>query len=166
MAEIAHLLNRQFKWGEQDCFALLRDFYKDSYDIEIMNFARPEDHNSPILAELFKKGAEAEGFQQVEVRPNELVEGDVLLMAINSRTINHCAVYLGNGNILHHYVNSHSKEELLRNGWRRFICAYFRHPEVKGKVQLDEGAIDLIDYYPEPMRSRLRAARDQKGNTD
>ncbi len=42
MVKYDHLLHKQFKYGKQDCFTLLRDFYRDNFDILLPNYARPK----------------------------------------------------------------------------------------------------------------------------
>lgn len=83
---------RVFAWGVEDCFSLARDHFGDLPDFtRAPGFWRDRD--------LFSDCAPLAGFHPVKGNPEP---GDVLLFAIKAEVQNHCAVYLGDGLILHH----------------------------------------------------------------
>ena len=103
------ILGRQWVWGVTDCWALVRDWYREEKAIDLMKGIRPlcpeQFVNSPMSEEHgdghnFLRQA---GFRLLE--PNEKLEnGDVLLMSIFSKGLNHAAVFV-NGDVLHHLTD-------------------------------------------------------------
>lgn len=89
---VSPLEGRVFAWGVEDCFSLARDYFGGLPD-----FARAPGFW--LDRDLFGDCAPLAAFYPVKGDPEP---GDVLLFAIKSETRNHCAVYLGDGRILHH----------------------------------------------------------------
>ena len=94
------LLDREFIFNIQDCYALVQDWFYQERGIELPNGHRTphwneegEDH----LTERFQKW----GFEKVDIRAIEL--GDVLFYRIRSVVPNHLGIYLGNGEVLSHF---------------------------------------------------------------
>lgn len=91
------LLQRPYIHGKQDCFTIVRDFYKRELAIDINDYARSEywwqekDIESPYL-----KYLEDEGFFVVENGKANLQYGDVLLCRLgHTYAVNHAMIYLG-----------------------------------------------------------------------
>ena len=99
---ISPLLSRQWVWAVQDCWTLARDWYKQE-GLELRDWDRPVDPEDFIKAPMFNGAYEATGFRLL--KDEKLIKGDLLLMSIRSTGLNHCAVYLGDGNVLHHLQN-------------------------------------------------------------
>ena len=99
----APLLGREWAWAVTDCYTLVRDWYKEKLNIELIDWVRPttlEDFNENPM---FEKCAEETGFRELE--PDEkLVNGDLLFMSILSNNLNHVAIFL-DGEILHHLTD-------------------------------------------------------------
>ena len=99
----APLLGRELAWAVTDCYTLVRDWYKEKLNIELIDWVRPttlEDFNENPM---FEKCAEETGFRELE--PDEkLVNGDLLFMSILSNNLNHVAIFL-DGEILHHLTD-------------------------------------------------------------
>ena len=99
----APLLGREWAWAVTDCYTLVRDWYKEKLNIELIDWVRPttlEDFNENPM---FEKCAEETGFRELE--PDEkLVNGDLLFMSILSNNLNHVAIFLA-GEILHHLTD-------------------------------------------------------------
>lgn len=142
--EYQHLLGRPFSLGGYDCFALLRDFYWDNFQIRLRNYARPNDWKAKNL-DIIGMSYEQEGFEKVqEWTLKTLNPGDVLCMAINSPVPNHNAVYVGENKIVHHLAGSLSRDETLRDFWRKSICYVLRHPDVP-IVKEEKPSISLVE---------------------
>ena len=99
----APILGREWAWGVTDCYTLVRDWYKEKLNINLIDWQRPttlEDFNKDPM---FEKCAEETGFR--ELRPDEkLIDGDLLFMSIFSNNLNHVAIFI-NGDVLHHLAD-------------------------------------------------------------
>lgn len=91
---------RPFVHGSLDCYTLIRDWYRQEFAIDLPNYARPD--NWWVKGQnLYVDNVESSGF--VRVRPETVRYGDVMLFAVmNTPVPNHAAIYLGDGQILHH----------------------------------------------------------------
>lgn len=138
--EYDHLLNKQFtEIGDQDCYALSRGFFKDNFGIELENYPRPNDWNADDL-DLINILYERAGFEKItQFDHKSLRPGDVLCMAIQERNPNHFAIYVGEGEIIHHLYGRISKKETLRDFWLNQTCFILRHRDVP----------DLRPVYPD-----------------
>lgn len=99
--EIPSLTGRPFVYGWQDCYTLARDWFWITRGVRLLDFPREEKFwdggRSPYLDRF-----EAFGFEAVE----DLQAGDALLMRVGESKIpNHAAIYVGNGQIIHHLWN-------------------------------------------------------------
>lgn len=94
------LIGRQWVWGVQDCWTLVRDFYKQK-GIYIKDFERPkypqEFQDNPIFDSSWKQCGFRELNDNEDLQPN-----DALLLRIRSTGLNHVAVYVGEQKLLHH----------------------------------------------------------------
>ena len=99
----APILGREWAWGVTDCYTLVRDWYKEKLNINLIDWQRPttlEDFNKKPM---FEKCAEETGFR--ELRTDEkLIDGDLLFMSIFSNNLNHVAIFI-DGDVLHHLAD-------------------------------------------------------------
>jgi len=103
------LKGRPWVWGVTDCWSLVRDFYKEEKNIELLDYERPVTPQEFNDVPLFERYAERTGFK--ELNPNEtLKNGDILLMSIMYNTLNHVAIFL-DGDVLHHLTDRLSCKE-------------------------------------------------------
>lgn len=117
---IPHLLGREFKHGEMDCYTLVRDAYMLS-GVELDDFKRNDDwwwHNE----NLYLENIQQQGFEQVD----NLQLGDVILIQISADVPNHAAIYLGNQQILHHGPKRLSKRDLYDGYWFKHTHSIWR----------------------------------------
>lgn len=121
------LIGRQFVWGLTDCFTLIRDYYRDLLSIEL---ATPEGGYQPnfwkqgkTYYSRFKEWGFVELTEDQSLQPH-----DILLMQINSPDEpNHAAVYIGNGQILHHVENRLSGRVQYGGSWQKITRYRVRH---------------------------------------
>ncbi len=93
------LKGRTFIHGIWDCYSLVRDYFRMEKSIILPEFPRSDDwwnHGENMYEDNFKKA----GF--IEIMPEQAKAGDAILYNILSACCNHAAIYLGDGEILHH----------------------------------------------------------------
>ena len=108
------LIGRQWVWGVTDCWSLVRDYYKEQHNIQLLDYERPTTPQDFLDNPLFEQYAERTGFRQLN-KDEKLQKGDVLLMSILHPTLNHVAIFLGD-EILHHLADRLSTREPY-NDW-------------------------------------------------
>lgn len=122
MADYQSLIGREWNYGKQDCYTIVRDYFA-LQGITLPNFDRPDELESS--SSIYLREAVSLGFKQVsfaERRP-----GDVLLMRLGTQHPMHAAVLVDYDRILHHLNESPSAVEDLRSYYVRSIAAVFRY---------------------------------------
>jgi cell wall-associated NlpC family hydrolase len=113
------LIGREFRYGVTDCYALVRDWYAAQLAIVLPDFVRPPEgwwRNADGPDAFVRQFAQA-GFFDFGKSLN-LQAGDVLLMQIRAAQVNHVAVYVGDGLMLHHLYNRLSGQEPYSPAWQ------------------------------------------------
>jgi len=108
----APLIGRTWVWGVNDCWSLCRDWYKEEKNIALKDWDRPVDPKDFIKNPMFEGCFEETGFRELE-QEEDLEKGDLLLMSISSKGLNHIGVYLGQQTLLHHLEKRLSSRDLL-----------------------------------------------------
>ncbi|WP_443113319.1 C40 family peptidase [Herbaspirillum seropedicae] len=112
----APLLGREFFHGVLDCYALIRDWFLQERGVVLKDFAREdgwwEGETGPDLyLEHFREA----GFVPIDI--SQVREGDCFIMQVRSKRANHAAVYIGNGEILHHLYGRPSQRDVYGGYW-------------------------------------------------
>lgn len=123
-----HLRGRVFEYGKADCGALIRDAFM------LMGFDLPDHERGDIdddaEHEYLRKHFERVGFVRVS---DGLRGGDVILTSYGGHA-NHAALYLGDGQILHHAYNQLSRREPFNQWWSERIDSVWRLPEFEPEM--------------------------------
>ena len=115
------LLGRDYKFGTNDCYSLVRDYYKENLDITLPTIKFEDDWWLKGL-NYFDDLVEPFGFVDVE-QPEK---HDMIIFQVFCEVPNHCGVYLGEDIFLHHAVNRLSCRESLYSGWRQHVKRFIR----------------------------------------
>ena len=121
---IAPLVGRTWSHGVLDCYAIIRDWYKQERNINLPNFDRSDDwwkRGENLYLDNFGKA----GF--IETTQDKMKTGDVILMTINSSVPNHGALYLGDGLILHHIHGRLSTREVFGGYYLKNTTHYLKY---------------------------------------
>lgn len=122
---IQPLIGREFQHGVTDCYTLFRDAYH-LCGIDIPDFKRADEWWSNG-ENLYLDNMAKNGFYQINL--SNLQEGDVILFSLNSKTVNHAAVYIGDNSILHHLPKRLSKRDLFSGYWLKNYHSIWRHQQ-------------------------------------
>lgn len=122
MVDYRPLTGKQWEYGKQDCYTLVRDYFA-LLGIELPDFERPV--NLQRTDSIFLRHANTLQFDEVAF--NDRKEGDVLIMRLGTRTPMHAAIYLKDDRILHQRMNSISAIEPLTRYYRDRVSAVYRH---------------------------------------
>lgn len=131
---IIDIEGRPFVHGIFDCYSLIRAYYKQSKNIVIPDY--PRDYNwweatvekdgsvtSPL--NLYLDNFENAGFSQL-TNEETLEPGDVILMNVGGNVVNHAAVYIGDGLILHHLRDRIARKDHAAS-WKKFYHTIVRY---------------------------------------
>lgn len=104
----APLIGRPFHHGVLDCYSLVKDWYAENYGVALPHFERRDNwwNNGQ---KLYLDNYERAGFEPIK---GAIQFGDVILMQIRSPTPNHAAVYIGDGQIVHHQAGRLSSRDV------------------------------------------------------
>ena len=131
------LIGRSFRHATDDCYSLIRRWYKLEREIILPDFPRNWEwwnkkmqEESNCQGDLYRRFFSDAGFSELDgVNPRE---GDVWLAAIRSDEPNHAGIYLDNGLTIHHPssglaydVKRLSKRDTIAR-WVPFITHWLR----------------------------------------
>lgn len=128
------LLGRTFIHGVQDCWSLVRDYYKEVFNIHLNDYER-QDEWWMKGEDLYLDNLESEGF--IEISEKDMQVGDVLFMQIESPTTNHAAVLCEDGMIIHHLYGKPSYKGIYGGYWRERTTRILRHKERDKQLPLE-----------------------------
>lgn len=122
-ASPAPLEGREFVWGVNDCYSLIRDWFRFERGITLPNYPRQWKFWERGQA-LYDDNFTDAGF--VEIAENDVKPGDCALMRIRTAVSTHAAVITGPNTILHHLLHRQSGYDSLLK-WRPFVTKYVRY---------------------------------------
>lgn len=117
-----HLRGRVFEYGKADCGTLIRDAFM-LMGVEFPDHERG-DMDDDAAQDFWEKHLERCGFVHIS---DDLCGGDVVLTSYGGHA-NHAALYLGDGQILHHAYNQLSRREPFNQWWSERVHSVWRYP--------------------------------------
>jgi len=119
------LIGRQFIRGVNDCYSILRDYYRQDLKINLNDYIRDDDifdgKNDFIM-----KHAEDAGFRVLEGR-SVIKKNDVLVFKHFGPYPRHLGVFVGNSRFLHQPCSNLSCVDLLAGDWQKRLKFILRH---------------------------------------
>lgn len=118
------LIGRPFLHGILDCYSLIRDYYSETLGITLTDYYREDDwwdNGKNYYLDL----ANTENFYRVPIE--DIKVHDLIFMQIHSNVPNHAAIYLGEGNILHHVSNRLSRRDYFEGYWAKHTHSVYRY---------------------------------------
>ena len=116
-------IGREYKKGTNDCWSLIRDYYRDELDVILpVGDHNIEDWGDNGVPFYNKTDLAACGFLMVE----EPKINDIIAFSVMSKTPNHFGVYLGQNIFLHHADNRLSCREPLSGVWMKSLKGFLR----------------------------------------
>tara|TARA_R110002012_G_scaffold197961_1_gene366643 strand:- start:396 stop:785 length:390 start_codon:yes stop_codon:yes gene_type:complete len=122
MVNYRALTGKEYVYGTQDCYTIIRDYYKLK-GVLLPDFERPEDLDT--ADSIFLEQAELCGFYPVDFDLRKV--GDMVVMKLRTRTPMHAAIYVGDDKILHQRTNSLSAVEPFGRYYRQSVAAVYRY---------------------------------------
>ena len=117
-------VGRDFSHGIVDCYGLVRDFYKREFDIALRDYERRDgwwNNGQNLYLDNFGN----EGFSVIDLE--QIKYGDLILMCLEAPVPNHCAVYIGEGQVLHHVMHRLSSRDVYGGYYQRATAKILRH---------------------------------------
>ena len=122
MVNYRALTGKEYVYGTQDCYTVIRDYYKLK-GVLLPDFERPEDLET--TDSIFLEQAELCGFYPVHFDLRKV--GDMVVMKLRTKTPMHAAIYVGDDKILHQRTNSLSAVEPFGRYYRQSVAAVYRY---------------------------------------
>jgi len=122
MGNYQALVGLPWVYGQQDCYTLLRGYFK-LQGIELPDFERPQDlENSRSI---YLREALRLGFERVKFEDRQ--PGDVAIMRLGTSEPMHAAIFVEPWRILHHCEDRLSGVDWLHSYYVRSIAAVYRY---------------------------------------
>ncbi|TAN50361.1 MAG: phage tail protein [Methylococcaceae bacterium] len=129
-APVPPLVGRAFYYGLSDCLTLLRDYYALELGIALPDFDRGAPDWWRRGENRFVENIQAAGFVEATGRRQP---HDVLLMQVlGSNVPNHCAIWIGDGRILHQVENRLSGYAVFGGALEKATARVCRHQSFIG----------------------------------
>jgi len=119
---------RTYLYGVNDCYTLVRDYYRKEYGIHLGEYPRVERFWEKGL-DFFANGYGEQGFELLIDKEPQV--GDLFIMQVGATLPNHIGIYIGNDQILHHCQGRLSRTDQYGGMWAKHTSHHLRHKERK-----------------------------------
>lgn len=119
------LEGQEFCWGSADCYSLIRNYFRQNFQIYMNDYDRDETFESTpenIIMQNFAK----ENFHMANTT-SILHKHDVLVFRSSRAYPQHFAIFMGNSKMLHHPLNALSRMESFNSTWQKRLECVFRY---------------------------------------
>jgi hypothetical protein len=126
--ETVNYENRIYLYGLLDCYTLIRDYFRNNYNIWIpANIDRSFGwwHNG---RNLYVDMYEQYGFKETS---SSIKKDDVLIFRFDNGMPSHSAIYLGQGKMLHHMLGRFSCVENFDGTYKMGLVGVLRHGDLE-----------------------------------
>lgn len=121
----APLVGRQWAWGSQDCWGLVRDAYEDFAGLELKDYPRVWEWWNAGENHIVERFEDA-GF--VRLPPDSKWQHlDIAGMQIRSKVVNHLGIYLQPGILLHQMAGRLSVRQTFGGIYKTSTVLHLRH---------------------------------------
>lgn len=120
---IAKFRGRDYVTNKQDCYSIMKDYFAMT-GVEMEDYNRDSDWWDEGK-NLYLDNIEREGFKRVEM--SDIQPGDVMLFSYAANVPNHCGIYLGENEFIHHMTSRKSKIDLVDRFWLKFCNSVWRN---------------------------------------
>lgn len=123
-------MGKNFVHGIRDCYSLIRNYYFSTKNILLKEIPR-ENRWWETKEDVYLKSFDGVGFYEIPFDLNKIEIGDLVLFRIRpTLCLNHGAIYVGNGWILHHLYGQLSCKEPIQN-YKNFAEKIIRYDNNK-----------------------------------
>lgn len=119
----APLLGREYIAGKQDCYTLVQDWIRQEYGKNLPNFDRDDKWWKNPNKNIIEEHMRGVGLSLVG---GCLRRGDILLLSMARKKIDHLAIYEGGGVILHQVDGHPSKREIYSEVYQKLTRGALR----------------------------------------
>jgi proteasome lid subunit RPN8/RPN11 len=118
-------LGRPFIWGHNDCYTIVREYYRRELNIALGDYDCDESFENSERQDILI-GLEKEGFIMSTDFTNIEI-GDVLLFQFSKVYPQHVGIYMGGNRFLHQPLKGQSRIEQIDGIWAQNLKAVLRH---------------------------------------
>lgn len=119
--------NRLYIYGVNDCYTLLRDYFRDKYGAYL-----PSNIDRSFGWWYTGQSLYVDNYEEFGFKPTKdfIRQDDVLLFKFETGTPSHTAIYMGDGMMLHHMLGRFSCIEPYDGTYKMNLVGVFRHGAV------------------------------------
>lgn len=111
------LEGQMFIFGQQDCFSLVRHYFRQKHKIFIADYDRDEHYLQQADNRILDNFSN-EGF--INIKISGIPQKEDVFVFSNTRDIpQHFAIFIGPGRVLHHPLGSLSRYDSFNGGWMK-----------------------------------------------
>lgn len=119
--------NRLYIYGVNDCYTLIRDYFKDTHGVFLPSNIDRSFGWWFMGQNLYVDNYSTFGFKETK---DFIKKDDVLLFKFESGAPSHTAIYMGNGMMLHHMLGRFSCIEPYDGTYKMNLVSVFRHGSI------------------------------------